>query len=72
MLNSTPEYVAAHQRDLAAMKPDKGATEILAAKRAERRNRFVAALSVAIGFVTRTAKPTRTADARTARPAASQ
>jgi hypothetical protein len=70
MLNSSPEYVSAHQRDLAAMKPDKGATEILAARRAERLRWITGALSTMIGLVTRAPKPRRSADADTARPVA--
>jgi len=50
MLNSTPEYVAAHQSDLAAMAPPKGSTAALAAKRAHKRALIHALMTRIIGI----------------------
>ena len=55
MLNSTPEYVAAHQRDLAD-KPLKAAPELIARYREERRlkrRRLAASALRALPFVRR-------------------
>lgn len=53
MLNTTPESVAAHQRDLAAMAPTPGAAEAIAQRRGRRRqklSRFVATIYRATPF----------------------
>lgn len=47
MLNTTPEYLSAHQRDLAAMASTAGAAEAIAQRRGRRRQKlsqFVAAI----------------------------
>ena len=68
MLNSTPEYVSAHQRDLAALKSDRGAGEALAARRRARINRMATVLRQARSTLGRLLRPRRTADARSGRP----
>lgn len=53
MLNTTPEYLSAHQRDLAAMASTAGAAEAIAQRRGRRRQKlsqFVAAINQAAPF----------------------
>jgi hypothetical protein len=66
MLKSTPEYVAAHRRDLAD-RPPKAGPELIARYRRERRQKralLVSAIYRAIPFVNR---PSRTAAVQTVR-----
>jgi len=56
LLNTTPESVAAHLRELADMAPQAGAAEAIARRRSERRkklSRFAATIYHAIPFVKR-------------------